>query len=250
MKKRLIVLFMLIPALLLAACGSDENNDETPTDTTALINNAADELDNASSFQFVLTQTGAETFFIFGDLQDFDIVFGNAVATFVSPDRVKADFNVRVNANTVKAEILAVGTNQYLNLSLLTGNDYVQDVYVEDFQPSDLISSERGLGSALRNMQNVEFIGNEDILGGIAVYHLRGTIIADRVRSVTVGLMATETGDIVTDLYIRRDGTNRVALIELQEPSPPDAEEDLSKTWVIEFRGYNQEYTIVEPTTE
>lgn len=249
MKQRLLFLIILISvALMTVACGSDDEDEAPPEDLNALINNAATELDNASSFQFELRQSGAPTYFFIAGFEEYEIIFENAVATFVADNIIQANLNVDFNGSTVKAEIIAAGANQYLRLAEVTGNNYWQDEYVADFVPADLLSDEKGIGSALRSMQNVEFIGNEEILS-LPVYHLRGTVAAERIRSVTVGLMSTETGDIVTDIYIRRDGTNRLAYIELQEPSPAGAEEDLSKTWEIEFRGYNQPYTIVEPSS-
>lgn len=244
-KQRLwLVLVLLMAIVALIACGNSDEDDEAPEDVNAILNAAADELDNAESFQLVLQTSGAPTTFVFAG---FDaVIFNNATATFISPNTVKADLSVAIGASTQKGEIVAVEDRQYFNQPLITGGEWDAMELVPNFEPADLQSPETGIGSALRNMRDVEFIGNEEV-NSLAVHHIRGTVDAERVRSVTVGLMSTATGDIVIDIYVRRDGTNRVALIELEEPSPPDSEEDLSKTWEIEFRGYNQDYTINEP---
>jgi hypothetical protein len=249
MKRAWLLLLLAILVPMLVACGNgDDDDNDAPEDVDALLTAAADELDNAASFQFVLRQSGAPTRFEFEGFEMVDITLNDATATFVSPNAVQAELSVSLDASTQKAEIIGVDNRQYFQQSLITGGNWEELTLVPDFQPADLQSEDAGIGSALRSMENAEFIGNEE-RDGIRVHHIRGQVPAERLNSVTVGLMATTTGMITTDVYIRRDETNRVAFIELQEPSPPEAEEDLSKTWEIEFRGYNQNYVINEPET-
>lgn len=246
MKRSWFLLVLLIVLPVLVACGNGDEEDDSPEDVAALLNAAADELDNAESYQFVLRQSGAPTRFEFEGFEAIDITFNDATATFISPNTVKADLSVSLDASTQKAEIIGVEDRQYFRQALITGGEWEQQNLVPSFQPADLQSEDAGIGSALRSMENAEFIGNEE-RDGIRVFHIRGQVPAERLNSVTVGLMSTRTGQITTDVYIRRDDTNRVAFIELEEPSPPDTEDTLAKTWEIEFRGYNQDYTVNEP---
>ncbi|PJF44107.1 MAG: hypothetical protein CUN55_05700 [Phototrophicales bacterium] len=241
---------LLIALFALAACNNNSNdNEETPPDTQALLSEAANNFEQAESFRFELRQRGAPIYINFEGFEDLDITLNSATAIFQSPNSVRADISVAIEDVTQKIGIIAVEDRQYYNHPLLTGGEWVQESLVADFEPSDLVSEQTGIGTALRSIQNPTLIGNTEI-EGIPVYHIQGMVDAQLARAVTFGLMSTASGNIQIDIYIRREGTRHLSRIELIEPSPPDTEEDLSKTWEIDFEGYNQEVNIDEPTLE
>ncbi|MEL7672944.1 MAG: hypothetical protein AAGU78_04320, partial [Chloroflexota bacterium] len=79
------------------------------------------------------------------------------------------------------------------------------------------------------------------------VNHLRGTIDARDVYSLTFGLMGTREGEMALDIYLLTDG-NWVEKIVMQEPLPAGAEEGAEPTrWTINVLDYNQDITIAAP---
>jgi hypothetical protein len=231
------VAFLFI-IILLGACRSGDNNDDKPVDTQALINKSADEWNNAESFTLNIRHDGPAP--IIAEVLGQPIVFNSAEAKFVSPDRVGAVASIAIGDLNVEVTLFAVGDRQY---TLLAGR-WCQEVFAIGFDPADLQSSERGIGSALLSIENLEMVGNEEIEGGIAVYHLKGSVETERVRSVTVGMISSGTGNSDIDIFIRRDDTNRLARVIINEINPED---DVSRVWTIDFLGYNQPYPLDEP---
>lgn len=241
------VLLMLI--LVLAACNGDSSNDDDTPEPEALLSEAASNINEAESFRLELRQSGAPTYFSFPSFDDVDITLNTASAVFDSPNSILAKISVSLGGLVQDVDVIAIEDRQYYNQSVITGGDWVQETLVEGFQPANLTSEELGIGNALNSMSNVTLVGNEEI-ESVPVYHIRGTVDAELARSITFGLMATASGDIQMNVYIRREGTRHIARIELVEPSPADAETDLSKTWEIDFEGYNQPVSIQEPDVD
>jgi hypothetical protein len=237
---------LLLVTVILAACrGNGKKETETPPDARALITKAAESINSASSFRLELRQEGTPTVLETVLLADM-ITFNSAQAFFVSPDRVRAKVSIAIGEVTQEVLLVAVEDRQYLSNGILTGGSWQQQSFASGFQPADLQSPEKGIGSALLAVENLELVGNED-LDGVPVYHLRGVVAAEKVRSVTVGLMANDQGNVDIDIYMRRDESSRLAQIRLREPAGEDAEPTV---WLISFDSYNQEFDIEEPTIE
>lgn len=243
---RLLTIGLLLMVLVLVACNGNGDDDETPPDPQALLTEAAANVNEAESFRFEVRQSGAPTFFSFEGFEDIDISLNSANATFESPNSVLATISVLFGGQTQDIAVIAVEDRQYYKHPVLTGGDWTQETLVPDFQPADLLSAESGIGNALLSMRDVTYVGNSEVKG-VPVYHLRGVVDAELARAVTFGLMSTATGDVQMDVYVRREGARRVARIEIVEPALAGAEEDLSKTWEIDFDRYNQETNIAEP---
>ncbi|NDJ85470.1 MAG: LppX_LprAFG lipoprotein [Chloroflexi bacterium] len=233
-------LLLLIVVMVLGACNGEDGDEESPPEPQELLTEAAQSLNEAESFRLGIRHEGPSTEI---DAGEFVVIFNNATAFFVSPDRVWAKVSVAIGDLTQEVEVIAIEDRQYINNSFLTGGEWQAEVFAQGFQPSDLQSDEKGIGSALLSMDDAELLGREEIAGGVAVYHLRGTVDAQKVRSVTVGLMASDQGAIETEVYIRRDDTRRVARIVLKEPT----ETDEVKIWTIDFDSYNRDFEIEEP---
>ncbi len=243
---RLIGYVLIVLLFGLAACNGNNDQEDTPTDTQTLLSEAARNINEAESFRFEVRQSGAPTNFSFEGFEDLDITLNSATAVFKNPNSVRADISVGISGLTQKIAAIVVEDRQYYNHPILTGGEWQQETLVSGFEPANLLSNDSGIGNALLSMRDVTLIGNTEI-EGIDVYHLRGIVDAELARAVTFELMSTATGDIQIDVYIRREGTRRLSRIELIEPSPAGSETDLSKTWEIDFEGYNQEVTITEP---
>ncbi len=235
------IAFLLI-IMLLTACRSSDGEDDGPVDTQKLITKAASELNDAESFRLNIQQGGPAP--VVSEIADLTITFNGAQAVFVSPDQTSATISVGIDDLTEEITVIAVDAIQYMNHWLLTTGEWCQADFAIGFNPSDLQSAERGIGDALLSIENLEMVSNEEIEGGIAVYHLKGSVETERIRSVTVGMISSAEGNSDVDIYIRRDDTNRLARISINEV---DAEADTSRIWTIDFIGYNQSYSVEEP---
>ncbi len=243
---KILALLMIILAVGLAACGNDA---EIPVEPQELVNKAATSVDEAKSFRLVLEQSGPPTVLIAEISPDliFQLELNRAEAHVVSPDKMGGTVSVSIEAVTQEIEISVISERQYVKNAILTGGGWLPLTFAPDFMPQDLQSVENGIGAALRSVENLELVGREDIAGGIPVYHLRGTVPATKIRSVTVGLILVNEGNVDIDLYIRRDSTNRLARIVIKEPI--ESSEDM-RIWTIDFNLYNQQFDIVDPDAE
>ncbi len=247
--RRWLSLLIILLAAMLFACNGDDDEDETPPDAQGLITEAAQNFNQASSFRLELRQDGVPTKMDVALSDDLvtSITVQRAEAFFVSPDRVRARVSVSQESDaTIDIDLVVVEDRQYIGGPLISlfldGDEWLATQFAADFEAGDLQSPENGIGAALLAMQNIEYVGTADVSGGVPVYHVRGTVSAEKVRSVTVGLMATEAGEVGIDVYIRRQGTRHVAQIELEEPTPEG-----NKTWIIQFNQYDDTFVIEEP---
>lgn len=234
-RKLSIVMGCLVLGLGAAACGnSDDDQEESPADPRTLMQKAATQIDQAESFRLVLDQEGPAT--VIENELGLTVTFNSADAIFVRPDRMFAKVSVSIEALTQEVQLIAIAEDQYIINRYLTNEEWVLMTFAYNFSPADLQSAENGIGNALRSAQDVELVGEED-LDGVPVYHLKATVEADKVRSVTVGLIGTNEGSIAIDVYIRTRDQN-LARITLNEPAQADAESQDPTIWTISFAGY------------
>lgn len=246
MTRRLILLLCLLIGLLAACNGDDEGGEATTTtDPNELINSSAQKLQETTSFQLELTATGTPVVINLAGIgmEDTELIFQRAEGTFVAPDKMQANVTVTLEEVGTEVQVIAVGADQYINHQLLTLGQWQQQTFA-DFNPADLVSAEQGIANAVRSMQNPTYVGEDD-LDGIEVHHIRGQIDASLVRSITVGLIGTETGNLNTDLYIRQqDGLlERLVIEEPIEGGEPTI-------WTIGLYGYNDDYSIATPEVQ
>lgn len=236
------LLLLVLVLGVMTACNSDDDDQATPPPED-LMAQAADSLDKATSFRLIIRPQGAAVVINTGLIEE-GIELNKAEARFASPDKVRASVSVRIDAVTQEVQVVAISDRQYIQLPILTGDNWLVQDFAAGFMPEDLQSDENGIGAALRAMQDMEYVGTDEV-SGIPVYHIRGMVPAAKIRSVTVGLIGTQEGLVKTDVYIRRDDTNRVARIVVEEPAAN--EESEVTIWTIELDSYNQDVTITEP---
>jgi hypothetical protein len=233
---KMLILLGLV-ATVLVACNNDDgngNNDDLP-EPRPLLNETADHFDEATAFEMQLRQNGEPT--LVTEALGVPITFDRAQAIFVAPDRLSALVNVAIDALTQEVEIVVVGGDQYAKNRFLTAGQWQEFVFASGFNGRDLQSDELGIGNALRDVQNLELQGREEI-DSVQVYHLTGDVDARKVRSVTVGLIGTRTGIIPIEIFVRtRDSF--LARIILTEP--PKDESETETVWTVDFFGYNRD---------
>ena len=249
MTKRFFLLFCLL-SMLLAACNGDEGGGDgeetTSTDPKELIDQSAQKLQDTTSFQLLLEAAGTPVIINLGGIgmEDTELSFQRAEGTFVAPDKMQADVTVTLDDVSTNVNVIAIGADQYINHQLLTLGQWKQQTFAE-FNPGDLVSADKGIANAVRSLQNPEYVGEDD-LDGIEVHHIKGQIDASLVRSITVGLIGTETGNLQADLYIRQQDGLLERLI-ITEPIEGAEEPTI---WTIGLYGYNDEYTVNAPEVQ
>lgn len=239
----------LILLLVLAACNGDDEKKEdeaTPVNAQTLINNAASKIDEASTFELVLEASGTPVLLNAGEIGlNQELAFRRAQGVFVSPDKLGGTVEIALEDVITELEIILVGNQQFIKQSFITQGKWQEMTFSPTFTPASL-KDEEGIANAIRSMQQVEYVGEED-LDGLPVYHIRGVVDAALVKSVTVGFIGTSNGNIQSDLYVRKEDGLLEKLV-LQEPLQEGAEEPT--VWTISLYNYNEEYTIEIPEEE
>lgn len=251
--RQLFVLTCVLAALVaaLGACNTNDGDGEPTAVPSArtLLNDAIRQIASATSFLIEISVSGLPVRIQVADAvlpEELALVFEYARGTFVAPDRLQAEIDVRVADAVTRTEVIALGDDQFMRSDLLTQGNWVKENVIVGFSPSDLLAPDRGIPSALSKIRNLELVERTD-LDGVPVYHLTGSIEAQDVYSLTFGLMGTREGQMSLDIYLLTDG-NWVEQIVMREPLPASAEEGAEPTrWTINVLDYNQDITINAP---
>jgi hypothetical protein len=257
--KRLLVL-LLVLSLFLAACGGDddENNENesnggdatsAAVDTAALIENAAQQLESAESFQLELEATGAPVLLNSETIGlEIPVAFQRAAGVFVAPNSIQAKVGILLEDVVTEVDMVTVGAEQFLKHNFITANEWRAMQFSPTFSPDTLISGDQSIPAALRTLESVEYI-EETELDGVEVHHIRAQVDAAKVSAVTVGLIGTTEGKITANVYIRSD-TGRLERLVLEEPINPEIDPENPTVWTIALYDYNGDYTITKPEVE
>lgn len=231
--------------LLLTACGdSDEDKDDTVSvDANQLVTQAAQTLDETQSFQLSLKVAGAPVTFNADQVNlDAQISLVGAEGNFVRPNQLGGTVQIAIDDVSTEVAMVVIGPDQYLKHPLITLNQWQQITFSQGFDATSLAEGDNNLASALRSIQNLEYVGKTEV-DGLEMYHIKGQVDASKASAVTVGLIGVE-GTIQLEAFIRTDN-NQLEQLILVEPIG-----DQTTTWTIGLYGYNGEYTIERPVTE
>ncbi|MFP4321168.1 MAG: LppX_LprAFG lipoprotein [Anaerolineales bacterium] len=245
MKWTIRAVMLLATLLVVAACNGEEANDTTAdVDAEALVESAASALEDTSAFEIVLETSGTPVQLDAGAI-DFamPIMFERAEGVYVAPNRLGGTVSLRIEDAVTDANVIVVGDDQYVRHVLITLNNWQELIFSEGFNPANLTSGDESIPAALRDIQNLEYLGRT-ALDGIEMHHLRGEVDAIQVSAATVGLIGTEEGLIEAELFIR-PGDERLEELRLEEPIP---DEDTEPTqWTISFFSYGGDFTVNQP---
>lgn len=250
------LMVILAIMLVLVGCGgsdsgsSDSQAEPILPDAQSLLEESADYIQNAESIELEIQVSGYPVRVYMDDVEllaSMPLFFKYARGIFVSPDRMSASIQFSLEALSTTAQLIALDRDHYFQLDLL-GNRWFQGELISGFSPASLMAQSSGIAFALKSVENLEMIGEEN-LDGLKVYHLHGQVDANAVYALTFGLTRTVDGILEADLYIRPKN-HHLAVLKLIEPPPDGVEDPETTVWTITIVNYNQPASINPPETE
>jgi LppX_LprAFG lipoprotein len=226
--------------LILAGCGGNQAASPTPLpEPKALLDVAAQTIQNARSVRFKLQLTGAPAFIDLNNL----ISFVSADGAYVSPDKVTGKVSAAVAGISGTIDIVAIGDDQYYKHTILTGNQWLKDAFSPGFNADRLIRGDQGIRKAIDSLKNLQYVGTQDLFG-VQVHHIQGTAAVADIQAVTVGLIRG-TGEATVDVYLNVETGNleRMTLLQAETATKENPEPTL---WTMEFFDYDKPDIVIE----
>jgi hypothetical protein len=245
-----MIVWTTCAAFLLTSCGGDEkkDTDDLPV-ARPLLEESADQIQKASSLDVEIDVDGYPVALGAANLEtvpvDVPLYFKYAKGVFQAPDRLEATIQFSLDAFNTSADLIALDRDHYFRSELLTANRWIHAELIRGFSPASLMASPGGIAYALLSITNLEMVGQED-MDGLDVFHLRGTVQANALYSLTFGLIRTKEGELKIEVFIGIDD-RRVALIKLLEPPPAEVVDSEDTTWMISILDYNRDVSITPP---
>ncbi len=231
----------LILVMVLSACAGNPTATPAP-DPATLLKTAATEIEHSTSFKIKLQVTGALSYV---DPPANRIAFVSANGLYVAPDRLSASVVAKIGTIPGEVDVIAIGNQQWMKNQVLTLGQWVSGIFSPGFNAGNLISSDAGIQSALNSLQDVKYVGVENV-DGTDMIHLTAVGNGPQVASLTVGLIR---GAVVNmDVYIVPD-THRVDRVIMVQPDTVSTSEPNPTTWTLEIYDYNAPAQIAAPTS-
>lgn len=229
---------LILLALVLAACSGSEPDPSTaePTSTEELLAAAATALAGTSGLAFTVEQTGAVVHI------DDDGLLGFVAATgrFAAPR--SADAIVTVDLRGLTTEIGAVAIDGSVWLTNPVSGAWEPAPSDLGFDPAAVFSADIGLPVVLRDgVSDATEMDGAGSAGGATLRHVRGTVDADHISTITGGLIGTATE---VDFFIDA-ASDELRIVEFVVPV-----DGIDSSWTIGLDDYGTTPDIVDPTTD
>jgi hypothetical protein len=243
---RLTTVLFIILTLTVAACsgGGDDEDNAPPPDPRAMLQRAADLMQEAETFSLEVIQAGAP--FIFEiDLGEgvIGVRFNRAIGQFVQPGEVLADVSVRAGL-PIDMMIYANGPDQWYNAPLI---GWINEDFAEDFDPTRMVRDDGGFESAVGALQALNYEGR-DTINGVGTYHFSGEADGLGLSDLLVGLIVIE-GIVPVDVHIDRETGYPVRLI-IEQPGTATEDHPENTRWQVDVFGINADDEIVRPQAQ
>ncbi|HEU4866814.1 MAG TPA: LppX_LprAFG lipoprotein [Actinomycetota bacterium] len=175
-KRRLLVFLMVLPALVGAGCSSNEEPASDLPEGKGLLTEAADALDGVNTMQFVLKVEGDRP-------SNFQIT--DAEGTITREGSVSATAKVLQAGTLVEYEYIVVNKIPYLKGPTGGFRQVPEAIYSRIFDPTGLLTGERSLPNALREVENAETEDTEEI-DGVDTYRVKGELDPTQVEGLSL----------------------------------------------------------------
>lgn len=236
-----LILSLLV---VVVACGGDDKKNTTPTagagqatppprpDPRTLLNEAADKLEQAKSFHFVLEHEKGSTPIV------LMMQMTRAEGDVVRPDRLRAEVDAQYSGQKLKVRLVSIGDSAKIT-SPFNPNRF-QDL-PSGTRVSDIFDPAAGGSAALRNAKDPQITGDET-LDGKKVWKVEGDVDAGTLTSLTA---LAQPGNIVKGTAWITQDSREVYRIRLDGPLGMDDTRDVIRVLTITRYNENIEITPV-----
>ena len=229
---------VLVAAVSMTGCTmfGGSGDDATPTPVTGPI------VLDAAGARFADTNSGRFTLTIDGDAaldESSNLLLRGAEGSILRPDRADVQAQIALSAATLSVHLIAIGEDQYMT-NFLTG-DWERAPEGLNYNPAVLFDDEPGIAGVLRNVDDAQLTGSED-LDGTEAYHVTGSVARDAVQAMAGN--AFKSDRINFDIWINRS-TNDILRIVLNDPQSAGGARPV--TWTLTITVHDKPVTIEAP---
>ena len=216
----------------LAACGGGETGPTLAPDVDVIVDAAAETMGEIETVRFTLEADGES---IYIDPAG-TLAFRSAEGRYQAP--TSADAVVVVSAGGFNAQVGAVAIDGELWITNPITGVWEPTPEGYSFDPAALFDPEIGFRPLLAELTDVTLVGTET-RDGETRYHLTGTAGAERISTVTAGLVSNQ--DVMVDLWLDPvDGS-------LTEAEFATTSSGGTTEWRLTFLDYGADITVEIP---
>ncbi|NJN16164.1 MAG: LppX_LprAFG lipoprotein [Oscillochloris sp.] len=236
---RTVYVLVLLATFVLSACGGRAAGPTpTPTPTPAEIAAAIGQATQASeSVHFEITLSGAP---VFAD-QSGLTVLNSVEGDLRRPDAVLAILNVTLGGAVAEIRTISLAGRQFITNPITRQWQCLEPGMA--FDPVVLFDPENGVEALLQDeFSDIERL-ESDTIDGRSQYHLRGTLPAEPLQAISMGLLGS--GPVTAELWADMETMRATRLVLLDTSSDPAN----PTTWTITFSDYGKTIDVREPVT-
>lgn len=235
----LIIATICIVILALSGCTGTQTSTEPPPDPAQLLKQATDNILAVKTLKIIVDRTGVD-YILKTDIGS--AIFNRMEAQYVAPNLMQAKAKVSLHQLPVEIEIYAQDDDQWWRL---VGTNWSKQTFLPGFNPRSLLTQEdRGLRAAFASLENVKYVGDEQLDDGTPVYHLSATADGDKISWMMLYLVQI-SGKTTIDVYVDKEKKLPQKLVVVQ---PITATDKLKPTtWDMEFYDFNVESNLAAP---
>jgi hypothetical protein len=236
---RMVIRPVIVTLAVLAAVGcgggGESEGEPLPADADTIIAASSAAMGDVTSVRFEVERSGAAVY-----IDEFEsLALDKIVGRFSAPGSADAALNVTVDGS-LKTQLGAVAIDGTVWLSNPVTGDFEALPPGYDLDPSTFFDPDNGWRPLLAGLQDVQLVGEED--RGGKRYHLHGVAPAERMESITAGLVRDQ--DVPIDLWVRRD-TALVTAVEFSTTFDGEVTD-----WVLELSDYGDQFDIEAPDVD
>jgi hypothetical protein len=215
-----------------ATTPEDDDAVDEDMDVQEILDRAAERAEEIDTARFELDGTG------YLEVEDIgEVSLQNAEGALQRPDRVEVTLDVDVANMEVPLTIIAIDGDVYFT-DVLTGS-WHQVPEEFRFNPRIMFDSDEGIPALIRNMDNVELTGSDEV-GGRDAHRIRGTVEREVIVTGTSGMFQPDD-DVDFEIWIDKE-TYDVLWLRAEDPT---AETD--SVWDMRIFDHNEDVDIEDP---
>ena len=222
-----------VAALLAAGCAEDLGGTPLATDADLLQTSSAQAMGDVTSVRFTVERTGAPVYIDAARSLSLDRIEGR----FAAPRSADAIVTVTVN-DSLGTKLGAVAIDDEVWMSNPITGEFETLPAGFDIDPSLFFDPTEGWRPLIAGLEDLEFIAEEN-RGGTR-YHLRGLAPAERMETITAGLVRGR--DVELDLWMH-PVTTLITAVEFTTEFEGEASD-----WELDLDDYGEEFEISDPT--